>query len=500
MKLHPIALALVASSVLTVPAHAQSAKDFKLLRQEVQRLRAELEALKQQSAKPAPAAAAPVATAPVAAPVPAEAPAVSTAALAERVEQVEMKQKDAVVAGDIPGSFRLPGSETSIKLYGYVEVNAIHDAKGDNSNNDYSTFLPYVPLNGSTQRKGQTYVHARTSRLGIESATPTAAGVLGVKIEGDFNNDPRLGNSAFGKSSDSILTQQALNGYNFRLRQAIGTFAGFTVGQTWSTFMDIDNAPETVDFNGPIGNTFIRQPVIRYTYNAPDIGGLTVALENPVSYAYYNSGSVVSKGFSRSPDLVLRWDRAFDWGTASLRGVTQEVKVIRDANPEADDEPVTAFRAAKRGYGIAGTSLIKVRDSQDSLSLGFTYGQGIGRYLNYIEGAFVDEASNRILMERAVGITAGYQYKASDTLRSNVVLGWQENYSNDYTRFAVANGLDSGQYGINKSMYQLHTGVIYNPVKNVDLGAEYIWGQRKTLAGEKGDLSRFNLMARYTFN
>ena len=142
MKLHPIALALVASSVLTVPAHAQSAKDFKLLRQEVQRLRAELEALKQQSAKPAPAAAAPVATAPVAAPAPAEVPAVSTAALAERVEQVEMKQKDAVVAGDIPGSFRLPGSETSIKLYGYVEVNAIHDAKGDNSNNDYSTFLP----------------------------------------------------------------------------------------------------------------------------------------------------------------------------------------------------------------------------------------------------------------------------------------------------------------------------------------------------------------------
>ena len=141
-----------------------------------------------------------------------------------------------------------------------------------------------------------------------------------------------------------------------------------------------------------------------------------------------------------------------------------------------------------------------MRDSQDSVSLGFTYGQGIGRYLNYIEGAFVDEASNRILMERAVGITAGYQYKASDTLRSNVVLGWQENYSNDYTRFAVANGLDSGQYGINKSMYQLHTGVIYNPVKNVDLGAEYIWGQRKTLAGEKGDLSRFNLMARYTFN
>ncbi len=49
-------------------------------------------------------------------------------------------------------------------------------------------------------------------------------------------------------------------------------------------------------------------------------------------------------------------------------------------------------------------------------------------------------------------------------------------------------------------MYQLHAGLIYNPVKNVDLGAEYIWGERETLAGEKGSMSRFNLMARYTFN
>lgn len=103
-------------------------------------------------------------------------------------------------------------------------------------------------------------------------------------------------------------------------------------------------------------------------------------------------------------------------------------------------------------------------------------------------------------MERALGVVVGYQYKASDTLRSNFVLGWQKNENNAYTEFALANGLGSGQYGINKSLYQVHAGLIYNPVKNVDLGAEYIYGQRKTLAGEKGDLSRFNLMARYTFN
>lgn len=477
MKRTALTLALLAAAVTSLPAMAQSAKDFEALRNEVLRLRQELNEMKAQKSAPVAVAPAPVA------------PVVADPALTERIDAIELKQKDAVVAGDIPGSFRLPGSDTSIKLYGYAELNAIHEFKGDNSDNDYSTFTPYAPINGTTARKGQTLIHARTSRLGLEASTPTAFGPMGVKIEGDFNNDPRTGNAASGLTKGAILTQQATNSYGFRLRQAYGTFAGFTVGQTWSTFMDLDNSPETVDFNGPIGSTFIRQGLIRYTYNAPDIGGLTVALENPVSYAYDATGAVVTDGLSTSPDVVLRWDKGFDWGNVSVRGVTQEVKVV---NSNVD--------AAKRGYGLGATTLLKMRGGQDMLSLAVTYGSGIGRYFNYIEGAFVDEANNKILTERVVGLVAGYQFKATDTLRYNFVGGWQQNYSNAYTEFAQANGLGSGQYGINKSVYQLHAGLIYNPVKNVDLGAEYIHGQRKTLAGEKGDLSRFNLMARYTFN
>lgn len=481
MKRSALSLALLAASVTSLPALAQSAKDFELLRNEVLRLRKELDELKgQQAVRPAPAPAVVAAPQPVA----------DTAALTERIEQVELKQKDAVVAGDIPGSFRLPGSDTSIKLYGYVEVNAVREFKGANGSNDYSTFLPYAPLNGSTARKGETYLHARTSRLGIETSTPTAYGPLGIKLEGDFNNDPRLGGSAVSGDVKAIYTQQATNSYNFRLRQAVATFAGFTVGQTWSTFMDVDNAPETVDFNGPIGSTFIRQPVVRYTYATPDLGGFTVAVENPVSYALDSTGAATKSGFSKTPDLVLRWDKGFDWGATSLRGVTQQIKVVDDAGANAD----------KRGYGIAGTGLLKLRGGQDTLSVGVTYGDGVGRYFNYLEGAIVDAGANRILMERALGTVIGYQYKASDTLRANFVGGWQKNFNNAYTDYALTNGFGAGQYGVNKRMYQLHAGLIYNPVKNVDLGAEYIWGERETLAGEKGSLSRFNLMARYTFN
>lgn len=492
MKRSALTLALLAAAVTSLPAMAQSAKDFEELRNEVLRLRKELNEMKAQ--KPAPAA-------PMAAAAPAP---VADPALTERLEVLELKQKDAVVAGDIPGSFRLPGSETSIKLYGYAEVNAIREFKGDNSSNDYSTFLPYAPVGGTTPRKGQTLIHARTSRLGVESSTPTPYGPLGVKIEGDFNNDPRLGNAASGGSDKSILTQQALNSYNFRLRQAIGTFAGFTVGQTWSTFMDIDNSPETVDFNGPIGSTFIRQGVIRYTYSSPQYGGLTVAAENPVSYVLDNTATVVKDGFSTQPDLIGRWDKGFEWGNVSVRGVTQQLKVVRRNNDLSDTN------VSKRGYGLGATGLFKLRGGQDSLSLGVTWGNGAGRYFNYIEGAFLDTDNRKIVTERALGLVAGYQFKQSDTLRYNFVGGWQRSMTNDFTRFAQANGLDSGginsalgefrQFAINRSLYQIHAGLIYNPVKNVDLGAEYIFGRRTTLANEKGDLSRVNLMARYTFN
>lgn len=502
MKRSALTLALLAAAVTSLPAVAQTAKDFEELRNEVMRLRKELNEMKAQ--KPAPAA--PMAAAPTTAAAP-----VADPALTERLEVLELKQKDAVVAGDIPGSFRLPGSETSIKLYGYAELNAVREFSGDNSDNDYSTFVPYAPINGSTQRKGQTYIHGRASRLGVESATPTAFGTLGVKIEGDFNNEPRAnfdyGVSAAGKSKETILTQQATNSYGFRLRQAYGTLGGFLIGQTWSTFMDVDNSPETVDFNGPIGSTFIRQGVIRYTYTSPDIGALTAALENPVSYVYDKGGFVQKSGHSKLPDMVIRFDRAFEWGALSVRGVTQEIGINRDAGKDAnykdssgDPIQVGSLSLKNRGYGLGSTALYKLRGGQDSLSLGVTYGNGIGRYFNYIEGAFLDEANNRLLLEKAAGVVVGYQYKQSDMLRANFVYGWQQNISNEYNKFALANDLGSGQYGINKRLYQAHAGLIYTPVKNVDLGAEYIFGQRTTLKGEKGDLSRVNLMARYTFN
>jgi len=411
----------------------------------------------------------------------------------ERLDLLEVKQGDAVVKGDIPGSFRIPGTDVSIRLYGYAEVNWIHDFKGDNSDNDYATFAYYMPLNKgeNSQRNHRDYITARESRIGIESGMPTKYGVLQVKLEGDFNNEPRNGNSSLYGKSGNVYTQMATNSYGFRVRHAYGQFGGLLIGQTWSTFMDADNFPETVDYNGPPGGTFIRQPQIRYTYATPSAGNFIVALENSDSYVLDpSSDAPYASSLSRMPDLVVRWDKGFDWGAMSVRGVTQELRIKDDAGLDA----------TKRGYGAAASALVKFRGGADFLTIGVTGGEGVGRYLNYSEGAVYDGPSDSIKLERAIGGYLGYQYKPSDLVRFNFAYGLLHHFDNDFTKTIRANGLDSGRWGINRSVQQAHAGFFLSPVKATDFGAEFIWANRRTLAGDKGDDYRANLLARYYIN
>jgi hypothetical protein len=190
------------------------------------------------------------------------------------------------------------------------------------------------------------------------------------------------------------------------------------------------------------------------------------------------------------PDVVARWDKAFDWGAVSVRGVTHQIRIKNDGQPAA----------STRGYGGATTVLVKTREGADFLSIGLTGGDGIGRYLNYVEGTLYDAATNKLLTERAAGLIVGYQLKPSDLVRFNACYGTTRNWNNDFTAFAASNGLDAGRFGINRWVRQAHFGAIVTPIKSFDLGFEGIWGDRETLSGQTGDMLRFNFSAKYYIN
>ena len=119
------------------------------------------------------------------------------------------------VAADEPGVFKVPGTDSTIKFYGFAQVYGIYDISGrlaDIENYDYATIAAVQPLDGSAaaEETGQLYFTGRTSRFGIQTNTPTKVGNVGLKLEGDFNGP------------NGYQGQTYTNSVLFRLRHAYG--------------------------------------------------------------------------------------------------------------------------------------------------------------------------------------------------------------------------------------------------------------------------------------
>ena len=116
-------------------------------------------------------------------------------------------------------------------------------------------------------RNDEFLMEARESRFHLSITDEVGATKLKGFIQGDF----------FGgrdDDSNSLVSNSSL----FRLRHAWASGetqfgpGSLTVlaGQTWSAFMNIDVAAwDLVDFNGPAGQLFARQPQLRLTYAIP---------------------------------------------------------------------------------------------------------------------------------------------------------------------------------------------------------------------------------------
>ena len=428
MKLTHTFVTLLAAGLCSLPAGAlaQSAKELEELRNELKALRAELNQLKAQQA---------------------QAPAASASAWNDRIDAVELKQKDAVVLGDIPGSFRLPGSETSIRVYGFAEANLIKDFKGTAPGDNFSNLMEQ-PL-GSTDQ-GKTVLTGQTSRFGFETSTPLGNGAFNTKIEADF----------YGYCGSEC------NRNRLRLRHAYGEYAGWLIGQTWSTFMDLDNLPETVDFNGPPGATSRRPTMVRYTYNNPQLAKFQFALEEPSDGAH-------------SPNLIARVDKGFDWGSLSARILSHEQRISG---------------VSKRGMGLGLSGSYKLTGTTTLMGQ-YTLmdGDNDGAYLVGANYPVVDGSTLRL--DRAQGVVLGLGNVFSERLRGTLSMGWVRSRNRLGDAYVSAYG-DTG----NLRLFQWHAGMYYTPIKNVELGTELLGGRRTTFGGATGNMTRLNLQARYLFN
>jgi len=336
-------------------------------------------------------------------------------------------------------------SKQTFKFYGLLEGHAIKDF-GQSGPSDIFTDLAFQALDNAGGLKGRTRYTAETSRLGFDVSTPINSAPLAAKLEIDF----------YGYSQEKRNKP--------RLRQAYVEYSGWLVGKTWSTFMDLDGLPETVDFNGPIGAPFSRRVMLRYAWGDEDKGyKWTVALEQAKDQ--FGAGS----SGERLPIFVARLDQTMAKGSYNVRVMSHEKR-----------SPTNS----KRGYGFGVGGRYKLTDN-DTLMAQYARVDGDIDMLYGSNGYAINPVNGALTFDKNQGVVMGYARVFSEQLRSNVALGFNRGQS--------AQAID------NRSLNQLFMNLIYTPVKSVDLGLEFIYGRRKDFTNDVGTMRRMDLMARYSF-
>lgn len=422
--------------------------------------------------------------------------------LQEHLQQLEQKQQrqqenakisaepinEAQKGGTLLKPFTIPGTDTTIRIGGYVKGDGIYDAKASSGD---QTAVSALPLKNTTaaDREGVTRFHARQSRFNIDTSTPTPLGNLHTFIEGDF-----FGNDA---TSNELKT----NASTFHLRHAYGELGPFLAGQTWSNFIDTDTYVETLDFSGPAGQTFIRQGQFRYTYTFKPGTTLSAAVENPESdftatpaadsnnnAVNGGNGGTTGNNKDKYPDFTTRFTTTNEWGKFTL------ASVVRDIGVDVSSTSNTAFTGRKAdafGYGLSAQGIIYTHFGKDQINYQINGGDGMGRYLlqGAGTGANFNAATGVLDTKKAYGAYIGYRHWWTDNLRTNLVYGF-DHLTNDVAITGTQ---------VTKSDHDYHVNLIWSPYERTNFGAEYIYGSREIVDGTRGYESRVQLSAQYLF-
>jgi hypothetical protein len=384
-----------------------------------------------------------------------------------------------VTRGLFPGSYLVPGTNTSFRFRGFVRLAGLYDFQPVGSRDDFVTNTIPVPQQG-----GQNYnFSARYSRIGLDTWTPTPLFEWNVHtfIEGDFFNGPA----------------QAVGGGGnpFRLRFAFVDFGYFRVGQQNTVFMDGNAFPMTVDFAGPRGLVNQRRPGARITIPLADKLYWAIGIEQPFSDITTNGEGTPVQDL---PDFATHLRYESDFGHVQLSSI------VRSLGFRPTDEGVTR----QAGWGLSASTVFHPwaaligsnpvrKDNPTGLErsrilLQYSFGWGIARYIQDTAGlgldGQVDPTTGAFDSVYAVGWSASYEHWFTERWLCNVT------YSSDF----VANTLGQPGDTYDGAKY-LTTALWFVPVRNMSLGAEYVWGERKNLDGERARANRINALFQYNF-
>ncbi|HEX5012011.1 MAG TPA: DcaP family trimeric outer membrane transporter [Planctomycetota bacterium] len=336
-----------------------------------------------------------------------------------------------------------------INLGGYIKVDLIHDFQDINDDQQFD--VRDIPVSGGTSPGSNTNLQASQTRLNLDIRGPSSDGDMRVFVEGDF----------FGSNN------------SFRMRHAYGQFRQLLAGQTWSTFMDEDAMPETLDFESPIAFPQVRTAQVRYSIPLENKDYFAVAVEDPDSEIIAPTG-VDGASKNPLPDFTARLRLNNPIGHVQLGMFTGMARFVPD--------DATAEDAWLWGVNLS-TKLTTV--DKDNAIVQLTYGPGAGRYRGGVTAA--PDNDNDLEAVPVFGYLASYQHFWNEKYRSSI--GYAEAHAD------VPGGAPPTT--TNESLTYGFVNFIWQYTNRSWVGVELLHGTREVESGADGHDTRLQFSFRF---
>jgi len=387
--------------------------------------------------------------------------------LEKRIDSLEKKVKDhqtsykKVFGQELPNSrneienraytgFVISGVKgISLSIGGFVETDLIYDFNAVGDKNSFTTSS--IIVNPTPGSGNVTTFSVRPSRLSFKGKNNENS--VSALLEFDF------------EGNNGTTTPH--------LRHAYITFKNWGAGQFWSNFMDSDNNPDILDFQGPNGSLCVRVIQLRYTFNVGKTNKMAFALELPgaeitVPYNWLPKGIY--------PDLTASFEHSFWKGTSHLRlaGLLHPITYINSLGSEYTN----------LGGGLSFSGCIQT-SKLDNINLQVNAGSGFAKYNNDLGGlgydAFQSKTdTNRVATLGQLNFFLYYNH------------WWNARLSSALGCSFVGLSNDHGVYGPDaiKSTSYASTNIIFYPNDNFKLGLEFLYGNRKNMDNKMQDAFR----------
>jgi hypothetical protein len=281
------------------------------------------------------------------------------------------------------GFYYIPGTDTCIKLGGYIRVETALDA-----GSHYGSALNGSP--GANNRLSNYYSTRSREDFNVDTRTATEYGV--VRTYADVVFTWTSGN--YGSSAPSAYTGDAISGGSLGVYYAFIQFAGFTMGKAVSQFdTPWTNYPGN-NFDGLWGGGGTVTGVNQFSYTADFGQGITasVSLQEPTQYfqtALWNTSLSTTAGVltgaygaadyggNVAPDIIgtVRVDQA--WGLFQASFAAHDNHAAYYGVSEITGHP-------EDKWGWAGQLALSIKNIPtgpgDTINIQGVYTNGAGRY------------------------------------------------------------------------------------------------------------------------